>query len=121
MLLMVLTGLGGGCGAVLRYVVSGFASRWGDLPSGTLVVNVIGSTLLSAAVSLQQTTSLIYFFNIGLLGAFTTFSTFSYETFRLIETGRWLLAIFNVLTNLGFCVTGVFVGRWFVTTIVFGM
>ena len=120
-LLWVLVGLGGAAGAVLRYVVSGFASRWDDFPSGTLVVNVIGSTLLSAAVCIQPTASAIYFFNSGLLGAFTTFSTFSYETFRLIEAGRCLLAISNVLLNLGLFITGVFVGRWFVARIVFGL
>ena len=86
---------GGALGAVARYLVSGWIQALtGELfPWGTFVVNVAGSLLLGfALVWLQATVSsaeLRQFVAIGVLGSFTTFSTFSYETFAMLQDGEW--------------------------------
>lgn len=109
--------LGGAVGALLRYFVSlgvhQFTPR--DFPYGTLVVNVIGALLIGIfAVSLlektAQATSLRALIIIGGLGAFTTFSTFSYETISLIGNGALLRAAFNIGANLLFCLSATWIG-----------
>jgi CrcB protein len=114
--LLLLVGAGGSVGAVFRYVVAGLAARWDGFPTGTFVVNVVGSSLLSVA-AFSSSGVVWYFFNTGVLGAFTTFSTFSYETFRMLEAGEWKLALLNVLGNVVFCILGVLAGRWFVVDV----
>lgn len=99
---------GGALGAVLRYVLSGWVQGLGGtrFPWGTLAVNVVGSFalgllmagLLEHAVTGSSTRS---FWTIGVLGAFTTFSTFSYETIALLSIGDWSAGIANVAANLG--------------------
>lgn len=88
--------VGGGLGALLRYGLSGWVQGWtaGPFPWGTMTVNVLGSLLLGfTVVWLEATTTsaeLRQFATIGLLGAFTTFSTFSYEAIALLRDGdRW--------------------------------
>lgn len=107
---LVYIGLFGALGCLARYFVSGWTyaltGRW--LPFGTLAVNVIGSfllglvmegtlrsTLLSPEVRMGITT--------GFMGGFTTFSTFSYETARLLEEGSLLQAGANILLNVLIC------------------
>jgi len=88
--------VGGGLGALLRYGLSGWVQGWtaGPFPWGTMTVNVVGSLLLGfTVVWLETTTTSVewrQFATIGLLGAFTTFSTFSYEAITLLRAGdRW--------------------------------
>jgi fluoride exporter len=117
-------GLGGFLGANARYWLSLWVqSRWDTgFPWGTLVVNVSGSlllgflmTLLVQRASLPVAPALRLFFAVGLLGAYTTFSTFEYETFALLTAGERLRAAWNVLgSNLaGFAAVwiGVLLGR----------
>lgn len=87
---------GGAMGALLRFGVSGWVQGWtaGPFPWGTMTVNVLGSLLLGFAVVWLEAsvTSAEFrqFATIGLLGAFTTFSTFSYEAVALLRDGdRW--------------------------------
>lgn len=117
--------LAGGLGALARYHLGGWlASRWpGPVPVPTLVVNVAGSGLLGLLVGSMQTgrlsAGLFAWAGTGFLGAFTTFSTFTYETVRLVEDGSWLYAGLNVVLSyglagaaaaLGYLLTGVSVG-----------
>lgn len=98
---------GGALGALLRYLISGWAQSLGSdrFPWGTLTVNVAGSFLLGVVM----TTALTHvggeawgrhFLGIGLLGAFTTFSAFSYETVVLLQIGDWEAGAANVLLHL---------------------
>lgn len=107
----------GGLGALGRYSISGLAQRiFGDaFPYGTLVVNILGSFLLGFVMQASMNTDLFprnlrLAVTIGFLGAFTTFSTFSYETLGYIEDGAWLTAGLNILTNVVPGIVAVFLG-----------
>jgi CrcB protein len=110
--LILLIGTGGALGAVLRYLFSGIFPVWKDLPTGTLLVNFIGSLLLS--IITFGTNPLPYFADAGILGGFTTFSTFSYESFRLLERGEKRIFAANILLSLILCGTGVMLGKMIV-------
>ncbi|MDR5682871.1 MAG: fluoride efflux transporter CrcB [Armatimonadota bacterium] len=119
---IVLVVVGGAIGALLRYAVEGwFAGRTGiSFPYGTLVVNVTGSFALGLLSVFTIERLLLspearLFVGVGLLGAYTTFSTWQYESWRLIESGSWPLAVVNLGGSLvlGFAalVVGVLIGR----------
>jgi len=104
-------GIFGALGCLARYFVSGwtYALAGRGLPYGTLVVNVVGSLLLGLImeVSLRSTllsSELRLGLTVGFLGGFTTFSTFSYETFRLLEEGSLLQAGANIVLNVIVCI-----------------
>ncbi|MEA3287168.1 MAG: fluoride efflux transporter CrcB [Candidatus Marinimicrobia bacterium] len=107
-------GLGGFIGAVSRYWVSGLAQRMSDrFPFGTLSVNLFGSFLLGVLATLFLEKVIVsqevrLFVLVGLLGAFTTYSTFSLETLNLMRNNEWLFAGFNILTN----VLGTLIAVW---------
>jgi fluoride exporter len=114
--------LGGAIGTGLRYLASGLAVRWlgADFPYGTLIVNVAGSFLIGLIQQIATTTWLIpdttrLFLTVGIMGGLTTYSTFSHETVRLVQTGAWGHAWVNVLVTtaacLGVCFLGIAVGR----------
>lgn len=109
--------LGGALGACGRFWLSSWVNKsWtGEFPLGTLTVNVLGSFvfgLLSVVVfeALAERDTLRLALLVGFLGAFTTFSTFSFETVRLIEEGQFLLAASNVVGSCLLCVAGVWIG-----------
>lgn len=96
----------GAIGAPARYLLDGFVQDRvsGDLPWGTFTVNIIGSFILGTLVGLglhadlgSGTTAVL---GTGFCGALTTFSTFSYESSRLIEAGDWRAAGINVTGSL---------------------
>ncbi|APD90060.1 chromosome condensation protein CrcB [Alteromonas mediterranea] len=101
---------GGATGACLRYfVTTSVDSLFGKhMPFGTLTVNVVGSfalALLYGVIERYDLSDSPYraLIGVGLLGAFTTFSTFSVETLTLLENGLWLKAAANVFLNVGAC------------------
>jgi len=109
--------MGGALGAVLRYSISSAIYNWfgRGFPYGTLVVNVIGSLAIGLLSIL-----LVEKFNVsqdiklglvvGVLGALTTFSTFSWDTVDLLQQGLIQRALLNVLLNVVVCVGAVWVG-----------
>ena len=110
-------GIFGGMGCVARYMVSGWVYTLAgkSLPYGTLTVNVIGSLLLGLIMegSLRSTLlspELRFGLTVGFMGGFTTFSTFSYETVRLLEEGSMVAAGANILLNVTVCIVAALVG-----------
>lgn len=110
-------GLGGFIGANTRYLLQQWtANRWGaDFPYGTLWINVSGSlviglflTLATGRLALPPEARL--FVAVGFLGGYTTFSSFSYETLRLLEQGQWWPAGLYFFGNTGLGMLGVFIG-----------
>jgi CrcB protein len=120
-----LIGLGGFLGANARYLVSGWAAeRWGaSFPFGTLLVNVTGSLVLGFFLTLANERALIdprlrLFLAIGFVGAYTTFSTYAFESFAFLGEGQGWLALLNLLSNNLISLVGVLLGsalaRWLV-------
>ena len=108
---------GGATGALLRYWMSSgiYALLGRSFPYGTLTVNVVGSLIMGFLyvfmiermdVSAEWRAALM----IGLLGAFTTFSTFSIETLNLLESGEQLKAALNVILSVTLCLLGCWLG-----------
>jgi CrcB protein len=94
--------LGAAVGAPARYLLDRAAQSRHDsvFPWGTLVVNVLGSLLLGFLVALPAGTAVMAVAGTGLCGALTTYSTFSYETLRLLQGRAGLLAALNVAVSL---------------------
>jgi len=117
MVQIVIVGLGGFLGAIARYLISGWVyRRWGSaLPWGTLAVNVAGSFVLGFFLLLSEGRFSISplwrsFIAVGLLGALTTFSTFSYETFALLQEQLYRQAAVNILLNVILTLAAVWLG-----------
>lgn len=115
---MIAVALGGAFGAVFRFLISSGVYQWlgRGFPYGTLVVNIIGSFLiglLTEALILQRVALSIEYRSailIGLFGSLTTFSTFSLDTFYLIEQGQFAKASLNVFVSVVVCLIAVWIG-----------
>ncbi len=114
---LIAIAIGGAVGSVLRFMVSTNVHRLmgKDFPYGTLTVNVLGSLLMGflfimlveRQISSVELRSGILF---GLLGAFTTFSSFSFETLALMESGDWAKALLNVFVSVSACLLATWIG-----------
>lgn len=119
---VLLIALGGAIGTVARYVTSLVALRWfgPEFPYGTLIVNLSGAFLIGLVQELGAEAAVVsdntrLFLTTGMMGGLTTYSTFSYETVRLMEANAWAQAWLNVVLTtaicLGLCFLGIVVGR----------
>jgi CrcB protein len=118
--------LGGAVGTGARYVVSGWALRLlgSSFPYGTLTVNLAGSFLIGVLMQVGLTTRTIpptlrLALTTGVLGGFTTYSSFNYETVRYLQDGAWLYGFLNIAATVLGCLAagfaGLAAGRWITT------
>ena len=113
----LIIGIGSFIGGVLRYWLSGWVqSGVLTFPLGTLSVNFIGSLVLSQIMHLSEHMGLLseevrVFWTIGLLGSFTTMSTFSYESFQLLEQNEYILFGLNIFSTLILTLAAIYIGK----------
>jgi fluoride exporter len=119
---LALVAVGGAAGSVLRYLTNGLAVRWlgVDFPYGTLMVNVVGSFLIGVVQALAEDRAVLpeparLFLSVGVMGGFTTYSAFAYESVRLAELDAYGRALANVAVTtvvcVGVCALGLVIGR----------
>ena len=107
---VVLVGVGGVAGALSRHLLGErIDARTGD----TLAVNVLGSLAFGAVLAVPVGDPVVLALGTGFCGAFTTFSTFAFETVRLFETGERRRALANAVVNL----VGALLAVWFGSTV----
>ncbi len=123
---LILIAVAGGAGAVSRYGVGLWAQRQlgSHFAFGTLMVNILGCLLLGFVLELESQTEWIglsarLFMAVGFLGAFTTFSTFGFETLKFLQAGDHHLALLNVGANLFLGMVAVWLG-WMLARIAAG-
>lgn len=115
----LLIGLGGFLGANARFLVSSWAARLlgTSFPYGTFLANISGSMLMGVTLAVLHDRALLaspqrHFFVIGFLGAYTTFSTFSYESMQLFQNGTVLLGVLNIVSSVVVGLLAVVCGFW---------
>jgi CrcB protein len=110
----LLISTGGALGAVLRYSISQLLND-SVFPWSTLVVNAVGSFVLAIVLFAGTNSELEVLVGVGFCGAFTTFSSFSYQTVSLWERGKRRHAILNAVGNIVISLTA-FAGAWILVT-----
>jgi len=114
MMKVMMVAVGGSIGATTRYLVSTWAAeKFGtDFPYGTLIVNVVGCFIIGAFMTLATERLIVspywrLLVTVGFVGGLTTFSSYSYETFKLLEEANIMMAMYNLLANvmMGFLAT----------------
>jgi CrcB protein len=115
---ILVIGAGGFVGAIARHVLAGLVQhRTGAyFPTGTLAVNVLGCAMMGALLAVIEERQVLgpdarAFLAVGILGSFTTFSTFGFETMELLRTGSTRLAAVNVTANVLVGLIALWVGR----------
>ena len=124
--LWLIIGIGSFIGSILRYWISGWVQSGAlTFPLGTFVVNFIGSLVLSLIMYLSEHAGLFseeirIFWTIGLLGSFTTMSTFSYESFQLLEQNENMLFGLNIVGTVILTLAAVYLGKLVVLNFMVG-
>ena len=116
---ILLIGIGGFVGSILRYWLSGLthtAAPRTAFPVGTLAVNVIGCLCIGVVMHIAETRQVLdpdtrAFIVVGLLGGFTTFSAFANETVNALRAGSVHIAIANIMLSVAACLVAVWLGR----------
>lgn len=122
---ILFVGIGGFIGATLRYLVSGYVQTLSgsiDFPYGTMAVNIIGclvigilSQLIDSQAGISAEARLLLM--VGLLGSFTTYSTFGNETLTLLQDHRFLPALTNIGAHLMLGLSAVLLGRFIIISL----
>ena len=113
----LLIGIGGFIGSILRYTLSGWIqNNFVNFPVGTLFVNISGSFLLGLIMYLSEYQGFFgeetrIFLTIGLIGGYTTLSTFSYESFRLLDGSKLTLMTIYLMSTVLFSMFAVYLGK----------
>jgi CrcB protein len=117
MLKVICIALGGAFGSVLRYWLHGFMQRWTEsrFPVGTMTVNLLGCLLIGVLAALFGMHSSVreeyrLGLTVGILGGFTTFSTFGLETFKLLDDGHLGWGLANIALSCGLGLLAVWCG-----------
>ena len=117
MYVLLAVAAGGALGAVARFVVSSAVAQWlgAGFPWGILTVNVLGSAIMGALVEIMLETwtpgdNTRAYIQVGLLGAFTTFSSFALDVVTLMQRQQFGLAALYIAASVGLCVGGLWLG-----------
>ncbi len=121
---ILVVAFGGGIGAATRYSLSNVVHRFigSSFPYGTLTVNILGCLLIGVLMTMFEERFLVnpsqrIFLTIGILGGFTTFSTFSYETIMMLKDSEFLYAGLNIIGSVALCLgathLGMILGKYF--------
>ncbi|MBW7571471.1 fluoride efflux transporter CrcB [Caproiciproducens faecalis] len=114
---ILIVGLGGSLGAMLRYMISDATAKYlGNFPLGTLIVNVLGGFLIGFIMEISEGSWPVpahvrIFLTTGIMGGLTTFSTFSYETVSMLSDGKYLLGGANAGLNLCLALAACWAGK----------
>ena len=115
---LVIIALGGALGAVSRFLVGNAVSKsiGSALPYGTFVINVVGCFAMGLLMTIIVDRELLpaawrLFLCVGFLGGFTTFSTFSLESYTLIKAGQKGTAVLYIALSVGLCLLGIWLGH----------
>lgn len=119
MINVLMVGVGGALGSMLRYGVGGLIGRmkagW-TFPLETMVINVAGCLVIGLLAGWGESRGVFSpttraFLFVGVLGGFTTFSTFGYESFQLLRDGQWPAALLSVAGQVVLGLAGVWIGH----------
>lgn len=113
----IAVGIGGFFGSIMRYLIGLIPlNNKGTFPANTLMINVLGAFIIGVVISLfsrnaEWNDKVLLLLKVGFCGGFTTFSTFSSESLKLIASGNWGLGILYILSSIVLCVIAVFFGQ----------
>ena len=112
----LMVGLGGFIGSVCRFMISKLPlSVEGSFPLNTFIINILGAFAIgciAAAAGKDLDQRAVLFLKVGICGGFTTFSTFSLETFKLMEAGAWATAVIHVCSSTLLGILAVFSAQY---------